>query len=80
MPLGAGRLRSRAAASLVLSSSYFELAWTERRTRFCYPIPFTEKEAETDSSIDPLDGYDAFTLPNQTLTTRMRQKLGLDTA
>jgi hypothetical protein len=44
--------------------SYFELVWMERRRLLGWPVPFLWKVIQTESPIDPPDGYDETVAPH----------------
>jgi hypothetical protein len=44
--------------------SYYELAWTERRSFAGLPIPFTRKTVQTQSPLDPMDGCHQMVAPH----------------
>jgi hypothetical protein len=53
-------------SSIPATISYFELAWTEQRLVFGWKIPFTRRVLETDSPLEPPDGYDETVPPHMT--------------
>jgi hypothetical protein len=44
--------------------SYFELAWTDRRSFAGLSVPFTRKVIQTDSPVDPVDGCEMTVAPH----------------
>ena len=58
--------------------SYFELAWTERRSIFGWNIPFTRKVVKTESPLDPPDGYDETVPPHETHSLWFREEYHFD--
>jgi hypothetical protein len=46
-------------SAIPVTVGYFEIVWTEKRKLFGLPIPFTRKVVDTDSPIEPPDGYNA---------------------
>jgi hypothetical protein len=53
-------------SSIPANTSYFDLAWVERRSLFGWPIPFTRRVIADSSPIDPPDGYHVTIAPHDT--------------
>jgi hypothetical protein len=65
-------------SSIPATISYFELAWTERRSLLGLHIPFTRKVIETDSPLDPPYGYDETVPPYMTHEIAFREENHFD--
>jgi hypothetical protein len=58
--------------------AYFELVWTEPRRLVGWSIPFTRKVVQTDSPIDPSDGYDETIAPNAVHSLHFNEQYHFD--
>ena len=65
-------------SSIPATISYYELAWTERRSLLGVPIPFTRKETKTDTPLEPPEGYDVTVSPHGTDTLWFREEYHFD--